>query len=217
VSRLTILLADDHPVLREGLKVLVNAQSDMEVIAEAEDGGDAWQKIIDFHPNVAVLDVSMPGLDGIKVTERVQARCPEVKILALTAYKDKGYLDQLLRAGASGYVLKGSRPEELMQAIRSVSIGQVYIDPEMTTEIVGRYARAQGARKVSQQGEITDREEQVLRLIAQGYSNKEIAGQLNISVKTVESHKAKVMEKLDLRSRAEMVRYALRQGWLQDS
>jgi two-component system response regulator NreC len=217
LSKLRILLADDHVVVRDGLKALVNAQPDMEVIGEAKDGRDAWHKIVELLPDVAVVDVSMPDLNGIQATEKVKRECPQVKVLALTAYKDRGYLDQLLKVGASGYMLKSSAAEDLIKAIHNVSVGRIYIDRELTDEITDSYVRMQGPRGALRHKDLTDREEQVLRLIAQGYSNKEIAAQLNISVKTVESHKANLMDKLDFRSRAEVVRYAVRQGWLHDN
>lgn len=216
MTKLRILLADDHAVLRDGLRVLVNGQPDMEVIAEAKDGREALKKIMEFRPDVAIVDVSMPELDGIKVTEKVKQQLPDVKVLALTAYRDRSYLDQLLRVGGAGFVLKGSPAEEVIEAIRNVALGRPYVDPKMALEIAGSYARKHVGGRTSQR-EITNREEQVLRLIAQGFSNKEIAAKLAISVKTVETHKANAMEKLEFRSRAELVRYAVRKGWLHDS
>ena len=216
MSKLRILLADDHAVVREGLKALVNAEPDMEVIGEARDGRTAWHKVVELRPDVAVIDIAMPELNGIQATEKVKQECPQVKVLALTAHQEKGYLDQLLKVGASGYMLKLSAANELIQAIRSVAAGKIYVDREMTDQITNSYIRKQGATGAVGYRQLTDREEQVLRLIAQGYSNKEIAGQLNISVKTVESHKANLMEKLEFKSRTEIVRYAVRHGWLQD-
>jgi two-component system response regulator NreC len=217
LKKLRILLADDHALLRDGLKALVDVQADMEVVGEADNGRTAWQKAIELLPDIVVMDVSMPELNGIQATEKLKADCPEIKVLALTAYKDKGYLDQLLKVGASGYVLKLSAAEELIKAIRVVAAGDIYLDPEMADKVTDSYVRKQFLRGVSRQKELTDREEEVLRLTAQGYSNKEIAAKLSISVKTVESHKANLMEKLELRSRTEIVRYAVRQGWLQDT
>jgi DNA-binding NarL/FixJ family response regulator len=210
-------LADDHALLRDGLKALVDVQADMEVVGEADNGRTAWQKATELLPDIVVMDVSMPELNGIQATEKLKADCPEIKVLALTAYKDKGYLDQLLKVGASGYVLKLSAAEELIKAIRVVAAGDIYLDPEMADKVTDSYVRKQFLRGVSRQKELTDREEEVLRLTAQGYSNKEIAAKLSISVKTVESHKTNLMEKLELRSRTEIVRYAVRQGWLQDT
>lgn len=217
MTKLRIFLADDHAVLRDGLKALVNAQADMEVIGEADNGRTAWLKVKELLPDVVVMDVSMPELNGVQVTEILKRECPQVKVLALTAYKDKAYLDQLLKVGALGYVLKMSAAEELIEALRMVAAGNVYVDQEMTEKIAEGYVRNQFLRGAMRHRELTNREEEVMRLIAQGYSNKEIATQLDISVKTVESHKTNVMEKLELKSRTEIVRYAVRQGWLQDS
>jgi DNA-binding NarL/FixJ family response regulator len=217
LKKLRILLADDHALLRDGLKALVDVQADMEVVGEADNGRTAWLKATELLPDIVVMDISMPELNGIQATEKLKADCPNIKVLALTAYKDKGYLDQLLKVGASGYVLKLSAAEELIKAIRVVAAGDIYLDPEMADKVTDSYVRKQFLRGVSRQKELTDREEEVLRLTAQGYSNKEIAAKLSISVKTVESHKTNLMEKLELRSRTEIVRYAVRQGWLQDT
>jgi len=217
VTKLRIFLADDHAVLRDGLKALVNAQADMEVVGEADNGRTAWLKVKELLPDVVVMDVSMPELNGVQATEILKRECPQVKVLALTAYKDKAYLDQLLKVGALGYVLKMSAAQELIEALRMVAAGNVYVDQEMTEKIAEGYVRNQFLRGATRHRELTSREEEVMRLIAKGYANKEIASKLDISVKTVESHKTNVMEKLELKSRTEIVRYAVRQGWLQDS
>ena len=217
MNKLRILIADDHALFRDGLKALVTAQTDMEVIGEADNGRAAWQKAKELIPNVVIMDVSMPEMNGASATEMLRRDCPDVKILALTAYRDKSCLDQLLRSGASGYVLKLSAAEELIDAIRVVAGGEFYLDREMSESISSSYVRKQCQKGSTELKELTIREEEVMRLIAQGYSNKEIASQLTISVKTVETHKANLMEKLDLNSRTEIVRYAVRQGWLQDS
>src|SRR2546422_8786734 len=189
----------------------------MEIIGEAENGRTAWQKAKELLPDVLVMDISMPELNGVQATEMLKRDCPHVNVLALTAYKDKAYLDQLLRVGASGYVLKLSAAEELIQAIRIVAAGGVYLDRQMADKVTDTYVRNQILKGETRHKELTDREEEILRLIAHGYSNKEISARLNISVKTVESHKSNLMEKLELRSRTEIVRYAVRQGWLQDT
>jgi DNA-binding NarL/FixJ family response regulator len=214
VEKLKILVADDHAVVRDGLKALINAEADMEVIGEAKDGRVAVQKIIELRPDIAIIDISMPELNGIQATERIKRECPEVKVLALTVHPEKGYLDQLLRVGVSGYVLKLSAADELIEAIRSVANGETYVDRELASRITTDYLRKQSAGGESGAGVLTDREEQVLRLVAEGYSNKEIANQLNISVKTVETHKANFMEKLEFKSRTDVVRYAIERGWL---
>lgn len=217
MSKLRIFLADDHAVVREGLKALVNAQPDMEVIGEAGNGRAAWQQAQALQPDVVLMDVSMPEMNGARATERLKQACPEVKVLALTMHENKVYLRQLLQAGASGYVLKRAASEELIRAIRTVATGKVYLDPVLAGKVVDSFLLRQSTDAAPQFNDLSERETEVLRLIAWGHSNKEIAAQLDISVKTVETYKARLMEKLDLRSRADIVRYALHQGWLQDT
>jgi len=217
MNKLRIFLADDHAVLRDGLKALVNAQADMEVIGEADNGTSAWQKAKELRPDVVVMDVSMPQLSGAQATERLKQACPDVRVLALTAYEDKGYLDQLLRAGASGFLLKRAATDELIQAVRVVAAGGMYVDPTLAGKVLSRFIRQPSLKQSTQRTELSDREAEVLRSMAWGYSNKEIAARLNISVKTVETYKARLTEKLEFKSRTEIVRYAIRQGWLQDT
>lgn len=217
MKKLRILLADDHVTVREGVKMIINAQADMEVVAEAADGRGAVAEAQAVRPDVVVMDVSMPRVNGLKATEMLTACCPEVKVLALTRHQDDGYLQQLLRAGAAGYVLKQSRPAELLQAIRAIGGGGSYLDPAVAGRVIGDYGRRrQPVTTVAGAGTLSSREEEVLRLIAWGYSNKEIATRLDLSVKTVETHKANAMHKLQMRSRIDIVRFALLQGWLED-
>lgn len=217
MTRLRVFIADDHAVLRDGLKALVNAQADMEVVGEADNGRTTYEKAKELVPDVVLMDISMPELTGVQATELLRRECPNIKILILTAYKDKGYLDRLLNVGASGFILKLSAAEELIGALRLVAGGGIYLDPQMADRITAGYLRSQFLKGEVRQRELTAREEEVLRLIARGYSNKEISSELKISVKTVESHKANLMQKLELRNRTEIVRYAVRQGWLQDT
>jgi DNA-binding NarL/FixJ family response regulator len=214
MTELQIFLADDHAVVREGLKALINNQPDMQVIGEAEDGRAACQRARDLQPDIVILDVSMPHLNGAQAAEQLKRVCPNAKVLALTVHEDTGYLRQLLEAGAAGYVLKRSAAEELIRAIRIVAAGGIYLDPNLAGKLVNRFVRKQSTNDVLQGSDLSDRETEVLRLVAQGYSNKEIAAQLNISIKTVETYKARSIEKLGLHSRVEIVRYALQQGWL---
>src|SRR5919108_3643804 len=214
MTKLRIFLADDHAVVREGLKSLVNAQPDMEVIGEAADGRTAWEQAKACQPDIVVMDLSMPQLNGAQATERLKQACPQVKVLALTVHEDKGYVHQLLQAGASGYVLKLAATEELIHAIRIVAAGGVYLDPTVARTIVANYMHKPSLGEAVQRSQLSERETEVLCLIAKGYSNKEIAAQLDLSVKTVETYKARLMEKLELRGRVDIVRYALRQGWL---
>ena len=218
MKKLRILLADDHATVREGVKLIINAQSDMEVIAEAADGRSAIDETQALKPDVVVMDVSMPRINGLKATETITQCCPTVRILALTRHQDDGYLQQLLRAGAAGYVLKQSRPAELLQAIRAIAAGGSYLDPAVAGRVIGDYGRRRQPLPTPQgAATLSGREEEVLRLIAWGYSNKDIAVRLDLSVKTVETHKANAMHKLQMRSRIDIVRFAVLQGWLEDT
>ncbi|WP_088954082.1 response regulator [Variovorax sp. HW608] len=218
MNKLRIVLADDHGVLRDGLTLLINAQPDMEVVACARGGREAVQLAEQWSPHVLVLDISMPDLGGAEATEQIRQRCPHVRILALTRYADQGYLRRLLNAGASGYVLKRTAGEALIDAIRVVAEGGSYVDPTLAGGLVARMTTAASAQRDApvHAGELSERETQVLRLIAWGQSNKEIAAQLGISVKTVESYKATALEKLQLRSRTDILRYALACNWLNE-
>jgi DNA-binding NarL/FixJ family response regulator len=217
MAKLRIFLADDHAVVREGLKALINAQPEMEVSGEAGDGRAACRQIEQLQPDVVIMDVSMPEMSGAQATEQLKRVCPHVKVLALTVHEDKGYLRRLLEAGASGYMLKRAAAEELIHAIRTVAAGGVYLDPTVAGKVVGGFVRHPAGKGVSEGGDLSDREAEVVRLIAAGYNNKEIASRLTLSVKTVETYKSRSMEKLGLHSRADVVRYALQRGWLQDT
>ncbi|MEX2121756.1 MAG: response regulator transcription factor [Pirellulales bacterium] len=214
--KLRVYLADDHAVVRAGLKALIDSQPDMEVSGEAGDGRAACQHVQELQPDVVVMDISMPGVSGAQATAQLKETCPGVKVLALTVHEDTGYLRLLLEAGASGYVLKRAAAEELIHAIRTVAAGGVYLDPALAGKVVGSFVRAPVGKSVPKGGGLSDREAEVVRLIAAGYSNKEIANRLSLSVKTVETYKARSMEKLGLDSRADLVRYALQRGWLQN-
>ena len=216
MSNIRVIVAEDHATVREGLKLIINAQSDMEVVADAEDGRTAIELAQKLQPDVALMDISMPGLNGLKATAKLKDCCPEVHVLAVTRHKDDGYLQQVLKAGASGYVLKQSPPAELLHAIRAVANGGKYLDPTLAGKVMGRYS---GRRSVINEGgtDVSDREVEVLRLVAWGHSNKEIASRLDLSVKTIEVHKANAMKKLGMASRIDIVRYAVLQGWLQDT
>jgi DNA-binding NarL/FixJ family response regulator len=216
VAELRIFLADDHAVVREGLKALISTQPDMQVIGEANDGPATCEQVARLLPDVVVLDVSMPLLNGVQVTRRLKQECPQVLVLTLTVHEEKGYLQQLLEAGAAGYVLKRAAAEELIRAIRTVAAGDVYLDPALVGTIVGSFVGKSATREISNRVELSEREAEVVRLVAAGHSNKEIAGLLNLSVKTVETYKARSLEKLGLHSRADLVRYSLQRGWLRN-
>ena len=215
-TKTRILLAEDHGTVREGIKMLVNAQPDMEVIGEAANGAAALVEAQKLLPDLVVMDISMPELNGLAATKKLKKIAPEIKILTLTRHTDDGYLQQLIKAGVNGYVLKQSAPTELINAIRAVVAGKSYLDPTLAERVMGGYA---GSTGMLGQGpnKITGREAEILRLIAWGYSNKEIATRLDISVKTVEAHKGNTMKKLGMASRIDIVRYAILQGWLQDN
>jgi DNA-binding NarL/FixJ family response regulator len=217
VSKLRIFLADDHVMIRDGLKLLVNSQPDMECCGEAADGRAAVERARELLPDIVVMDVSMPELNGLQATKKLKAACPQVKVLTLTRHTDDGYLQQLLKAGVSGYVLKQSASTELIYAIRAVASGNVYLDPAIARKVVGSYVGKSASKGAHSPNELSDREQEVLRMIAWGYSNKEIAARLELSVKTVEVHKANGMRKLGMKSRIDIVRYAILQGWLQDT
>jgi DNA-binding NarL/FixJ family response regulator len=216
MPELRVVLADDHAVVREGLKSLIDAEPGMAVVGEAADGLTACERVLELRPDVVVMDVSMPGVGGAQAAERIKRECPGVKVLALTVHEDKGYLRQLLTAGAAGYVLKRAAPAELIRAIRTVAAGGVYLDPSLAGKVVRGFVRpTPGEDTAAGGGELSDREVEVVRLTAAGHSNKEIASRLDLSVKTVETYKARALEKLGLGTRADLVRYALQRGWLQ--
>jgi DNA-binding NarL/FixJ family response regulator len=216
MNKLRVMLADDHETVREGLKMIVNAQDDMEVVGFAGDGREAVATAQQLLPDVLVMDISMPKLNGLKATEKLNEVCPQVKVLTLSRHADDGYIRELLAAGACAYVLKQSAPSELIHAIRAVAAGGKYIDPKLAGKVMGTYSSRSGAPRGETKGSLSERESEVLRLIALGYSNKEIGAMLTLSVKTIEVHKANAMRKLNITSRIDLVRYAIFQGWMQD-
>jgi DNA-binding NarL/FixJ family response regulator len=217
MAKLQIFLADDHVVVREGLKTLINAQPDMAVIGEAGDGQAACRQAQECQPDVVIMDITMPELNGVDATMQLKRACPDVKVLALSVHEDTSYLRQLLAAGAAGYILKHAAADALIQAIRLVAAGGVYLDPALAGHVVARYVRVPAAASALLGTELSERETEVVQRIAQGYTNKEIATQLTLSIKTVETYRARAMEKLGLESRAALVRYALERGWLHGS
>jgi DNA-binding NarL/FixJ family response regulator len=211
MAKLQVLLADDHAVVRAGLKALIEAEEDMAVVGEAANGREALQLAQDCVPDIVVMDVSMPELSGVAATDQIRQACPATRVLALSFHEETSYLRSLLKAGASGYVLKRSAAETLVHAIRTVAGGAVYLDPALADRLVDVVTHSiVQPTPVS----LSERESEVLRMIALGYSNKEIASQLGVSVKTVETYKARAMQKLGMASRVDIVRYATRLGWL---
>lgn len=217
MHKLRILLADDHAVVRRGLLLLIQEQVDMDVIGEAGNGRDAIQMTQQLRPDVVVMDVSMPAINGLEATEKLRLLEPGIRILPLTRHTDSSYLQLLLQAGANGYVLKQSAGDELLRAIRAVAAGQTYLDPAVTEQVLGPVTGRRTLRGSLAGKKLSAREEDVLRLIARGYLHKEIADRLRISAKTVEAHKTNGMEKLGMKSRVDIVRYAMLQRWLEDN
>lgn len=201
--------------MREGLKLLLNSQPDMEVVGEAGDGEMAVEMVKTLQPDIIIMDISMPRLNGLMATKRLRAANSDVKILTLSRHTDDGYLQQLLAAGVNGYVLKQSAPTHLINAIREVASNNSYIDPALTKRVIEGFSNRAGLRGEGPT-ELSNRESDVLRLIALGYSNKEIAAQLSLSVKTIEAHKANSMRKLGMAGRIDIVRYAILQGWMEN-
>ena len=210
---LRIVLADDHITVRQGLKLLIEAEKDMVVVAEAGDGETAVQKSLAASADVVVMDISMPGMNGLAATRALLEARPDARIITLTRHIDQAYLQELLRAGVSGYVLKRSAPTELLQAIRAVAQGGQFIDSSLTARVTAGFIGAKGAGAKPTM-ELTERETQVLRMIAAGHAHKEIAARLSLSPKTVDAHKANAMRKLDLNGRIDIIKYAVLQGWL---
>ena len=212
--RIRILLADDHAVLRAGLRALLAAQGGLEVVGEAADGAEAVRLAQALRPDVVVMDIGMPGVNGIDATARIKRDLPAAKVLILSMHDDQGYLRQVLRAGASGYVLKKAADTELLAAIQAAARGEVFLDPGLAKALVDEVLEPRVER--GEAPVLSGRERDVLRLVAHGHTNQQVADRLCISVKSVETYRARLMEKLGLKGRAELVRYALQHGLLQD-
>lgn len=206
-----VFLVDDHEIVRSGLKALVDAQEDMSVVGEAANGLAGVEGALELLPDVVVMDLSMPVLGGIEATERIKAGSPKVKVLALTAREERGYIELLMAAGASGYVLKRSAADDLVRAIRAVIAGGLYLDPAMAATAL---APLRQTGELAAGSRLSEREAEVLRLIAEGHAVKDIAAKLAISTRTLETYRSRAMEKLTLKTRADIVRYALQRGWL---
>ncbi len=215
MDKIRILLADDHAVLRAGLRALLNTEPDMEVVGEAADGEETLRKALELAPDVVLMDITMPLGGGLEATRRIRQKDSKVRILMLTVHDDDGYLYKALHSGAVGYVPKKAADSELLSAIRAAHRGEVFVHSSMTRPLVNDLLDAGTVVKEQAPGSrLSEREQEVLRLIAMGYTNQQIADKLFLSVKTVETYKARLMEKLGLRGRAELVRYAVSQGLL---
>lgn len=208
-----ILLIDDHPIVLAGVKALVMTDPNVEVVGEAFDGRSGLRLAAELAPDIVVLDISLPDLNGVKVAERLRVDCPNCKILALTVHEDRGYLRQLLEVGISGYLLKRSATTELSHAIAAVAAGGLYLDPAVASMAVEVNA-PRLPESTTDRAELSQREVEMLKLTASGHSNKSAAAILGIGVKSAETYKARAMEKLGLRTRVELVRFAVSEGWL---
>jgi DNA-binding NarL/FixJ family response regulator len=216
-ARTRVILADDHPIVLGGLRNLIRAENDFDLVGEAAAGHAALRLIRETKPDIAVLDVSMPEMNGIVLTTRVAAEIPSVRVLMLTFHEDRAYVKQALDAGVCGYVLKRSAAEILVQAIRAVMTGGLYVDPAIAHRLFDSGPKRPGRHNGGMLAfELTQREAEALKLAALGFTTKEIARQLDIGIKSVETYKARGLEKLGLKTRAELVRYASTQGWLAD-
>ena len=216
MAKIKVLLADDHAVLRAGLRMLLDAQPDIEVGGEAESGEEAIEKVAEIQPDIILMDITLAGMGGLQATRELKKKNPEIKILIVTLHDDEGYLRQCLQAGASGYVLKKAADTELTAAIRAVHRGDIYIYPSMAKVVVEGYLQkdARPPEASDEYDRLTGREHEVLQLIAKGHTNQQTADTLFVSVKTIETHRSHIMEKLKLRNRAELVRYAIEKGLL---
>lgn len=215
-----IVIADDHAVVRTGFSMILNYQEDMEVVATAADGVEAYQKVLEYKPDVLILDLSMPpGESGLVATSKISESFPETKILILTMYDDEEYLFHVLKSGAKGYILKNAPDEQLILTVRTVYKGETYVDMKMTTSLVNEFINQSHQEEVSYSSDpfkiLSKRELEILPLIAKGYGNKDIAEKLFVSVKTVEAHKTHIMNKLNLKSKPELVEYALKKKLLE--
>jgi two-component system response regulator NreC len=213
MPEITLILADDHAMVRSGLRMLLEVQDDMVIVGEAENGTEAVRRAMALQPDVVLMDVQMPDMNGIEATRELKKIVPETAVLALTIYEDDQYFFEMLKAGASGYIPKRAAPDDLVNAIRTVARGDVFLYPTLATRLVQDFVNKQGTPKaLLVSDELTPREQEVLTLIAEGLTNAAIGEQLEISVKTVDRHRENIMRKLNLHNRVELVKYAIRVG-----
>ena len=214
-EKIRVLLVDDHTILRDGLRALLSLSKDIEVVGEAADGQAGVERVAELLPNVVLMDIAMPGLDGLEATRRIKDRYKGVKVLILTQHENREYVFPILKAGADGYVLKKAAGTELVSAIRTVHEGGTFLYPSVAKAVVEEYLRPDGTVADRGHSKLTDREIEILMLVAEGRSNQEIADMLCLSVKTVTGHRTNIMGKLDIHSRTELVKYAIRTGLIQ--
>jgi DNA-binding NarL/FixJ family response regulator len=213
VSEIRVLLAEDHTIVRKGLRSLLDAEATISIVGEAENGRQAVEQVEQLLPDVVVMDIGMPELNGLEATRQIKKRFPDVQVLILTVHTDQEYVLQILRAGASGYLVKQAAPTDLISAIQAAHRGGVFLSPSISRKVVEGYVgRAGTAEEPDSYDRLTEREREVLQLIAEGHSTRQIAEQLHVSVKTAETHRTHLMDKLGLHSTAELTQYAIRRG-----
>ncbi len=209
MDKIKILVVDDHAIMRDGIRALLDLHDDIEIVGEASEGKEAIEKTRELMPDVVVMDIAMPGMDGIEATRRIRKRNPTAKVLVLTQYDNKEYVLSVIKAGAAGYVPKRALGSELVSAIRTVHKGDSFLYPSVAAALIEDYRRQ---TEVEPYDRLTEREREILKLIAEGHTSREIANMLFVSVKTVQGHRMKIMEKLDLHNRTELIKYAMRKG-----
>jgi two-component system response regulator NreC len=209
MDKVRVLLADDHTILRDGIRALLEDEPGMEVIGEAEDGRTAVRLACQLKPDVVLMDIAMPLLNGLEATRQIKHNCPQVKVLILTMHENEEYIRQVLASGAMGYILKDAAARELLDAIHAVRRGEAVLSPAITRLVIENYLRWGDLQKDDSSNGLSPREREVLQLIAEGYSNKQIAEILCISIKTVQAHRMNLMSKLDLHDRADLIKYAI--------
>lgn len=217
-QELRVLIAEDHALVREGIRLILEAEPGIRVVGEASNGREALEMARALKPDIVLMDIGMPEMNGLEATRQLRRELPETQVLALTVHESGDYFFRMLAAGASGYVLKGAPSSELLAAVRAAGRGEVHLQPSLTTRLVGDYMRRlRRGEPVSEYDRLTDREKDVLMLLAEGLTNQEIATRLSISPSTVETHRQHIMEKLELRNRTELVKYAIRHGLIDPS
>ncbi len=208
-----VLIADDHALVREGISAFLKLSDDFEVVAEASDGIEAIEKTEKYHPDIIIMDINMPKLGGLEATIEIKKMWPDTKVLVLTQYEDKEYITRFLKAGVSGYLLKKAVGSDLLTGLRAISRGELYLYSSIATEVVSRYLHGDNSRDaVDPYEKLSDREKQVLKLVAEGYTHKEVADMLHISAKTVIAHQTNIGEKLGIHTRAGFIKFAIQKG-----